>query len=71
MGFAKHYKVIEALISDRLDEALSVRITVWALRRDGDARDAVAFKKKFPRLREQRITVVDQELGAAKEAIHA
>jgi len=39
VGFAKHYEVIEALISDGLDEALSMRITVWALRRDGDARD--------------------------------
>jgi len=34
VGFAKHYKVIEALISDRLDEALSMRITVWAYLND-------------------------------------
>jgi len=34
VGFAKHYKVIEALISDRLDEALSMRITVLAYLND-------------------------------------
>ena len=39
MRLAKHYEVIEALVANGPDEALSMRITVWALRRDGDTRD--------------------------------
>ena len=42
MGFAKDDAVIEALIPGGLDEALSVTVAVRALRRNGNAGDAVA-----------------------------
>ena len=40
--FAKDNELIEALMPDGLDEALTIRITVRALRRNGDAADAGA-----------------------------
>ena len=42
MGFPKDDAVIEALIPGGLDEALSVTVAVRALRRNGNAGDAVA-----------------------------
>ena len=42
VSFTKDDKVIEAFISDGLDEALGVRVAVGALRRDRDAADAAA-----------------------------
>ena len=69
VGFTKDDEVIEALIANGLDEALSVWIAVGALRRDGYAGDAAAGEEKLPVLSEQRIAIVNQELSAAKETI--
>ena len=60
--------MIQALIVNRFDEALSVWIAVRALRRDGDTRDPTAGKEQLPLLREQRITIVHQELRAPKKS---
>ena len=69
VGFTKDDEVIEALIANGLDEALSVSIAVQALRRDGDAGDAATGEGKLPVPSEQRIAIVNQELSAAKETI--
>ena len=67
--FAKDDEVIEALMANRFDEALSVRVTVRALRWDGDAGDTAAGKEEFPLVREQRIPVVHQEPRPAQKSI--
>ena len=69
VGLAKDDEVIEAFMPDGLDEAFSMRITVRALRRDGDAADAAAGQEEFPLLREQRVAIVNQEPSAAQETI--
>ena len=69
MGLAKNYEVIKALMPYGLDGALSMRITVGALCRDGHAANAAAGKEELPLLREQRIAIVHQEPRAPEKAI--
>ena len=66
---AEDDETIEALIANGFDEALSVWIAVWALRRDGDTGEPTAGKEQFPLLREQGITIVHQELRAPKKSV--
>ena len=67
VSLANNNEVIKAFVSNGLNETLSVRIAVRALRRNGNASDAAAGEEKFPLLREQGIAVVHQELSAAKK----
>ena len=48
VGFSKDDEVIEALMSDRSNEELSVRIAVLALGWDRGAGDVGAGKEQFP-----------------------
>ena len=69
MSLAEEDEVVQALVLDRLHEPLRVRIAVRTPRRDLHAGDAPGSQDIGERLREQRVSIVDQEFCFAEEAV--
>src|SRR5690606_16194921 len=63
------HEVIETLRSERLHESLCMGIAVWTACWDGHAVDAFGLEQCCPRLRVQRVAIVNEVGGVAQEPI--
>ena len=70
MSLAENHEVIQTLVLDRFDKSFRVGIAIWALRWDFHALHAPSFENRDERLREQRVTIVDQVLCSSQKSIH-
>ena len=71
MSFAENDEVVEALVSDGADEALSEGIAVGAVARYADALDAIVTEHGAPRLGEERVSIVDEVSGIPQKSVTA
>jgi len=69
MPLAEEDEVVQALVRDRLHEPLSVRSAVGTFRSDLHADAAPRLQDRGERLREKRVSIVDQVLRFAEKSI--
>ena len=70
MSLAEDDEVIETLVLDGFYKALRVWIAIWTLRRNLHVLHASRLQNRDERLGEQRISIVDHVLRAAKKTIN-